>query len=487
MERCNIPTAGARMFDSLPEALSWALECPLPVVVKADGLAAGKGVIVCRERAEAVAAVDAMMRRKDFGEAGERILIEECLEGEEASFLAFSDGERLIPLASSQDHKRVSDGDRGPNTGGMGAYSPAPVVTPRLERRIMDEVMYPAVRGLAAEGTPYRGVLYAGVMIASGKAKVLEFNCRFGDPETQPLMMRLGSDLVDLLEGCARGDLSGVTPRWSRKAAVCIVMASGGYPGPYQKGKPISGLARAAQVPETVVFHAGTAFKGGRVVTNGGRVLGVTSLGDRIDEAINRAYEAAAKIKFAGAHYRTDIGAKALKRTKKAQSPQEAVMVGIIMGSASDAPVMERAARLLAELGIPCEMTVGSAHRSPARTLALLRGWEKAGVRVVIAGAGGAAHLAGTLAAHTSLPVIGVPLASSSLKGLDALLATAQMPSGVPVATMAIGAAGATNAAVLAAQILALADPALAERLSAYKRRLAEGVEKHAAGLKQGG
>jgi phosphoribosylamine--glycine ligase len=476
MERCGVPTAKAVVFDSLPEALAHVLECELPVVVKADGLAAGKGVIVCRERAEAVAAVDLMLRRRVFGPAGERIMVEECLEGEEASFLAFSDGERLLPLPSSQDHKQVFDGDRGPNTGGMGAYSPAPVVTPKVQRRIMEEVMLPVVRGLAKEGTPYRGVLYAGVMIKGGRPKVLEFNCRFGDPEAQPLLMRLESDLAEIMLATARGDLSGITPRWSRQSAVCVVMASGGYPGPYPKGKTISGLPRAEQVPQTVVFHAGTALSGGRVVTSGGRVLGVTSLGDDTSEAISRAYEAVSRIRFAGAHYRTDIGAKALRRAGKA-APQ----VVIVMGSASDAPIMEKAAQVLRGLGVACEVTVSSAHRSPVRTIKLVRLWEQAGVRVIIAGAGAAAHLAGVIAAHTRLPVIGVPLEGSSLKGLDALLATVQMPPGVPVATMALE--GAVNAGVLAAQILALSDAALAERLADYKRGLAEKVERQAAEL----
>ncbi len=481
MEKYKVPTAQAKIFDSLPEALGWALECPLPVVVKADGLAAGKGVIVCRERAEALSAVDLIMRKKAFGAAGERILIEECLEGEEASFLAFSDGERVLPLPSSQDHKQVYDGDRGPNTGGMGAYSPAPVVTAAVERRLMEEVMLPTIRGLAAEGTPYRGVLYAGVMISAGRPRVLEFNCRFGDPETQPLLMRLESSLAEVMLACAAGDLSGVKPKWRRQSAVCVVMASGGYPGPYPKGKVITGLARAEQVPGTAVFHAGTALKEGKVVTSGGRVLGVTSLGEGLEEAVSRAYEAVSRIRFAGAHYRTDIGAKALRR-KRPASPQ----VAIVMGSASDAPVMARAAKVLGELGVACEVTVSSAHRSPERTLKLVRGWERAGVKVIIAGAGAAAHLAGTIAAHTTLPVIGVPLEGSALKGLDALLATAQMPSGVPVATMALGAAGATNAAVLAAQVLALSDPGLAGRLADYKRGLAAKVEQAAERLSKG-
>jgi phosphoribosylamine--glycine ligase len=359
----------------------------------------------------------------------------------------------------------------------MGAYSPAPVVTPKVQRRIMEEVMLPVVRGLAKEGTPYRGVLYAGVMIKGGRPKVLEFNCRFGDPEAQPLLMRLESDLAEIMLATARGDLSGITPRWSRQSAVCVVMASGGYPGPYPKGKAVSGLSRAEQVPQTVVFHAGTALSGGRVVTSGGRVLGVTSLGDDTSEAISRAYEAVSRLRFAGAQYRTDIGAKALRRAGKTASPQ----VVVVMGSASDAPIMEKAAQVLRGLGVACEVTVSSAHRSPVRTIKLVRLWEQAGVRVIIAGAGAAAHLAGVIAAHTRLPVIGVPLEGSSLKGLDALLATVQMPPGVPVATMALE--GAVNAGVLAVQILALSDAALAERLADYKRGLAEKVERQAAEL----
>ncbi|MFH0809632.1 MAG: phosphoribosylamine--glycine ligase [Pseudomonadota bacterium] len=477
MEANGVPTAQAKSFDSLSSALAYIMECPLPVVVKADGLAAGKGVVVAKERAVAVAALNQIMNLKIFGEAGESVLVEECLEGEEASFLTFTDGETILPLPASQDHKRVYDGDRGPNTGGMGAYSPAPVITPALERQIIDEIMRPTINGLAKEGIPYRGVLYAGLMISQGRPKVLEFNCRFGDPETQPLLMRLESDLVEIMLACARGGLASVRSRWSHKSAVCVVMASGGYPGPYQKGQRISGLADAGQVPETVVFHAGTVGKNGLVVTNGGRVLGVTSLGEGIGEAMDRTYEAASHIEFAGAHFRKDIGARALRR--EGHGPR----VGIVMGSGSDLPVMQQAAKALADLGVACIMTISSAHRSPDRTLNTIRGWEQAGVKVIIAGAGAAAHLAGTIAAHTTLPVIGVPLDSSPLKGIDALLATAQMPSGVPVATMALGSAGATNAGVLAAQILALEDPALTDRLREHRRALAEKVERQAADL----
>ena len=315
MRRYNIPSAEYKVFYSPIEAEGYIRMKGAPIVVKADGLAAGKGVIVAATVEEAVEAVNLIMREKAFGESGNRVVIEECLKGEEASFMAFTDGETVVPMASSQDHKRVFDGDKGPNTGGMGAYSPAPVVTPELQERVMREVMYPAVRGMKQEGIPYRGVLYAGLMIGEEGPKVLEFNVRFGDPEAQPLLMRLDGDLVDIMLACAEKRLTPEMVGWKDEAAVCIVAASKGYPGEYQKGTPIHGLEEAAKVQDAVVFHAGTADRDDHVVTNGGRVLGVTAIGKDVAEAIARAYEAISKIKFDGMHYRKDIGARALKRS----------------------------------------------------------------------------------------------------------------------------------------------------------------------------
>lgn len=312
MVKYNIPTAWYKKFDDYGKAVSYIENHDGPYVVKADGLAAGKGVIICRTKKEALDAVGLIIKKKAFGVAGKRIIIEEFLEGEEASFLAVTDGVTVVPLAPAQDHKAIFDGDRGPNTGGMGAYSPAPLVTEALEKEIMETVMVPTVRAMEAEGRPYRGVLYAGLMISNGRPKVLEFNCRFGDPETQPILMRLEDDLFDLLMAAAEGRLEGVRLKWGRPA-VCVVMSSKGYPGDYRKGDAITGLEEAAKLKDVMVFHAGTAIKDGRVVTSGGRVLGVTATGDDIKGAIENAYRAVSLISWEGAYYRKDIGHKAVK------------------------------------------------------------------------------------------------------------------------------------------------------------------------------
>jgi phosphoribosylamine---glycine ligase len=477
MIKYGIPTAQGKSFSNLEKAAAYIRKKGAPIVVKADGLAAGKGVMVCRTEAEAMAAVKLMLTDRGFGDAGRTVLIEECLAGEEASFIAFTDGVHVLPLPTSQDHKTIFDDDRGPNTGGMGAYSPAPVVTPALHQKIMDTIMLPTVKAMAAEGHPYKGVLYAGLMIDGDQIRVVEFNARFGDPETQPLLVRMKSDIVAIMNAVIDGRLDqcaiGIDPR----PAVCVVMASKGYPGPYPKGKPISGLDAAGRMADVVVFHAGTAEKKGKIITSGGRVLGVTALGDTVQAAIQTVYKAVAKIKWDGAYYRKDIGMKAIKRLKNP------ALVGIVMGSDSDYPVMKEAADVLEKFGVPFEITVASAHRTPARAMDFAANAISRGMRVIIAGAGHAAHLAGVLAAHTILPVIGVPIDSSALKGMDALLSTVQMPPGIPVATMAIGKSGARNAGILATQMLALADPALAEKLETFKKEMAEAVEKKAAQL----
>jgi len=312
MVRHKIPTAFYKKFEDASAARAYVETHNPPMVVKADGLAAGKGVVICQTRQEALAAIDLMMTEKAFGSSGARIIIEEFLAGEEASFLAITDGKTVLPLAPAQDHKAIFDGDTGPNTGGMGAYSPAPVLTKELQEEVMERVMRPVVEGMAKEGRLYRGILYAGLMITETGPKVLEFNCRFGDPETQPILMRLSSDLLDALLAAATGGLDNVTLEWKKEAAVCVVMAAKGYPGNYLKGSEITGLAEAALLPDTVVFHAGTRASDGRIVTSGGRVLGVTALGADIKEAIENAYRAVGKISWEGAQYRTDIGKKAL-------------------------------------------------------------------------------------------------------------------------------------------------------------------------------
>jgi phosphoribosylamine--glycine ligase len=317
MQAYNIPSARYRVFGDHDQAAAYIKKEGTPIVVKADGLAAGKGVILAETEQEAIDALDDIMVKRVFGEAGDRVVIEEWLEGEEASFIAFSDGERVLPLASSQDHKAVYDDDKGPNTGGMGAYSPAPVVTPDVHDRIMNEIMIPTVKALAAEGYPYQGVLYAGLMIKEGEPKVLEFNCRLGDPETQPIFMRMGGDLVPVMEACIEGDLTGVEIAWDPRTAVCVVMASRGYPGSYEKGKPIQGLEKVTAMEGVFVFHAGTKVKDHHYMTAGGRVLGVTGLGKGIKEAMERAYRAVSEITWEGVHFRTDIGKKALAWVKE--------------------------------------------------------------------------------------------------------------------------------------------------------------------------
>lgn len=314
LQRHAIPTAAYASFTALDEALAYIQKVGAPIVVKADGLAAGKGVIIARTVAEAEAAARDMLAENRFGDAGACIVVEEFLEGEEASFIVVTDGHNVVPMATSQDHKARDDGDTGPNTGGMGAYSPAPVVTPDMERRIMDTVIGPTIRGLQQDGIPYLGFLYAGLMItADGTPKVLEFNCRFGDPETQPIMMRLQSDLAALCLATINGELGHQEIGWDERCALGVVMAAGGYPERYDKGKVISGLPEVAG-EDVKVFHAGTALSNGEVVTSGGRVLCVVGLGHTVAEAQKTAYEQAAKIQWDGAFYRSDIGYRALAR-----------------------------------------------------------------------------------------------------------------------------------------------------------------------------
>jgi len=317
LHRHGIPTAAYGSFTEIEPALVYLRQVGAPIVVKADGLAAGKGVILARDLATAEAAVRDMLDGGRFGAAGNRVVIEEFLEGEEASFIAMVSQGQILPMASSQDHKARDAGDLGPNTGGMGAYSPAPVVTPELHERIMAEVMRPTVAGMAAAGLPYTGFLYAGLMIAAdGTPKVLEYNCRFGDPETQPILMRLRSDLVELCLAALEGRLGEMRPDWDPRAALGVVMAAGGYPDAYEKGRLISGLEEAARVEDTKVFHAGTALVNGQTITSGGRVLCVTALGDTVAEAQARAYQALDRIHWQGGFCRRDIGHRAIARER---------------------------------------------------------------------------------------------------------------------------------------------------------------------------
>ena len=322
LARHGIPTAAYATFEALEPALAYLRERGAPIVVKADGLAAGKGVIVAETLEQAEAAVTDMLSGNAFGDAGCRVVIEEFLAGEEASFIVIADGLTALPMATSQDHKRVGDGDTGPNTGGMGAYSPAPVVDDAVHDRIMREVIEPTLRGMVSEGNPYRGFLYAGLMIApDGSPKVIEFNCRFGDPETQPIMMRLQSDLVALCNAAMDGELAATDAQWDARAALGVVLAAGGYPGDYDTGLPIEGLdAAEAQDANSKIFHAGTALRDGSIVTSGGRVLCVTALGRDIREARQRCYAALESVRFAGMQYRSDIGWRALERYSQTEA-----------------------------------------------------------------------------------------------------------------------------------------------------------------------
>jgi phosphoribosylamine--glycine ligase len=314
MVRHNLPTALHRTFQSADLARAFVSKRGAPIVVKADGLAAGKGVVVATSVEEAHAAIERMMTQKGLGEAGARVVVEEFLQGEEASFIVMSDGTSALPLATSQDHKRLRDGDQGPNTGGMGAYSPAPVVTPKIHARVMREIIQPAIQGMAQDGVPYTGFLYAGLMIdRAGNPKALEFNCRLGDPETQPILLRLKSDLLELVERALAGTLSRVEAAWDRRAALGVVLAAHGYPDEPRKGDRIGGLPAPAE--DCRVFHAGTRLEGKELVTSGGRVLCVTALGDSVRMARTRAYEAVDRIRFDGMQYRKDIGHRAIKRT----------------------------------------------------------------------------------------------------------------------------------------------------------------------------
>jgi len=313
MRASCVSTAEGRTFDRYEEAKAYIASRDEPVVIKAAGLAKGKGVFVCDEPSDGILAAEKIMCDKIFGSAGDIVVVEDKLLGEEASILAFVDGRNIYVMESSQDHKPIGDGDTGPNTGGMGAYSPAPVITETLMDQITREVLVPTVDGMNRNGTPYKGVLYAGIMVTAGGPRVLEFNVRFGDPETQPILMRLKSDLLEVMLAVCDGTLDEVTLAWDRRPAVCVVMASGGYPDDYQKGKKITGLEKAGQLDDVIVFHAGTKEDHGDIVTAGGRVLGVTALGETIEQAKARAYQAVDKISFDGAYCRRDIADKAIK------------------------------------------------------------------------------------------------------------------------------------------------------------------------------
>ena len=314
MQKYEIPTAAYRSFTEADKAVEYIKEKGAPIVVKASGLAAGKGVIVAQTVEEAVAAVETIMKDEKFGDAGEKVVVEEFLEGEEATILAFCDGKTIVPMIASQDHKPAYDGGKGPNTGGMGAYAPAPVVTDQIRKQFKREIMKPTLEALQSEGLNFKGIIYFGLMIKDGKAKVLEYNVRFGDPEAQVVLPLLETDLVDIMEAVLKGELDQIEIKWKPKKALCVVMASGGYPVEYQKGKEITGIREAAADQDIIVFQAGTRLEGNKLLTDGGRVLAVTALGDSFQEVIDKAYQGVEKIYFEDFHIRNDIGHKALKK-----------------------------------------------------------------------------------------------------------------------------------------------------------------------------
>ncbi|HOW35564.1 MAG TPA: phosphoribosylamine--glycine ligase [Candidatus Omnitrophota bacterium] len=317
MKRHRIPTAAFESFDNCPAAENYIQKVKFPIVIKADGLAAGKGVVICNSLKEAQNVLDEIMTKRVFNEAGNQVVIEECLVGEEASILAISDGENFVMLDSAQDHKRIFDNDQGPNTGGMGAYSPAPVVSKKLFKEIATKVIKPVIDGMKQEGNIFKGVLYAGIMVTAKGPKVLEFNVRFGDPETQAILPRLKTDLLEIMLASCEGRLKGFDLEWDKRSCVCVVVASEGYPGDYEKGKEIAGLEAAARNKDVTVFHAGTVKRNGKILTSGGRVLGVTGLGSGIEQAVKRAYNSVGKIDFEGCYFRKDIAARAIERSKK--------------------------------------------------------------------------------------------------------------------------------------------------------------------------
>ncbi len=325
MRKHGIPTAEYKSFTSYRQAEEYVRLKGAPIVVKADGLAAGKGVIVAETVDEAIDALKLIMKDNAFGDAGKKVIVEQCLTGEEASFMVLTDGKTVVPLATSQDHKRIFDCDKGPNTGGMGAYSPAPIITKPMEKDVMKNVVNPMVKGLHRERINYRGVIYVGLMICGGRPYVLEYNCRFGDPEAQPILMRLDCDFLDLLKATAEGRLKDIKVAWKDEAAVCVVISAKGYPGSYEKGVKITGLDSFKNDKNVVVFHAGTRLNNGEIVTSGGRVLGVTALGIDITTARDNAYKAIKKIHFDGMHYRKDIANKAIKRESGVKSQESRV------------------------------------------------------------------------------------------------------------------------------------------------------------------
>lgn len=456
------PTAAYKTFCGVAPALEYLKnKNTYPIVLKADGLCAGKGVVIASTYEEAETFVKEIFETKVFGSAGEKLVIEECLEGEEVSIFAITDGKTVKYLSPVQDHKRIFEDDKGPNTGGMGTYAPATLITPSILEEIDQKIIHPVLNTLKERGIIYKGVLFAGIMMTNEGPKVLEFNCRFGDPETQVLMPLLETDFIDILSGVTEGRLHEIKIELSLKKAVCFVAASAGYPGSYLKGKEIYGLDKI----HAQVFHAGTEEKNGKILTAGGRVLNVVSLANTVEEAREKALFEIGKISFEGMQFRKDIAMKELTRPK----------VAVIMGSDSDMPVLSETFKVFESMEVSFKVYVLSAHRTPEEVAQVVKGFSYKGFKVVIAAAGMAAHLPGVVAAYTDLPVLGVPI-ESKLGGLDALYSIVQMPGGVPVAAMSLGKAGAKNAAIFSLEILGLSDFKISALLKEYKEKQKKAV-----------
>jgi phosphoribosylamine--glycine ligase len=462
-----------RSEEALRDALARWQGLP---VIKADGLAAGKGVFL-PDSIEECLDVGRALLAGSLGEAGKTLLIEERLHGEEASLFFACAGRDVLPLSHARDHKRLLDGDRGPNTGGMGAISPSPICTPAIEREVQERIVRPTLQALVERGTPFVGFLFVGILQTEAGPSLLEFNVRWGDPEAQAVLPRLGDgDLFRLCQAMVAGQLRAAIPTISAQASCAVVLAAAGYPQAPRRGDVIAIEEGACEKSGAHILHSGTQRLGPLLTTAGGRVLTVVALAPDGETARRRAYQGADAVHFAGLQRREDIGgawAASLPHgeTSKMHTLSEPVAprVGVIMGSQSDWAVMQHAARLLDALGIAHEARVVSAHRTPQAMVEYAQSAQARGLSVLIAGAGGAAHLPGMVASLTLLPVLGVPIPVGSLSGLDALLSIVQMPRGVPVGTLAVGEAGASNAALLAAEILALYDPALRDRLRAYR------------------
>jgi phosphoribosylamine--glycine ligase len=457
MKKAGVPTGEYREFADPARALSYVKRKEeYPIVIKADGLCAGKGVAICQNFAEAEAFIVEVLEENVFGEAGSKILVEEFLDGEEVSIFAITDGKTVRYLSPAQDHKQVYEGDKGPNTGGMGTYASTTLVNQEILEEIHEMVTAPLLETLREEGIVYKGVLYAGLIMSQKGPKVLEFNCRFGDPETQVLMPLLESDLMDIVKGVCDETLKEVEVSLSSKKAVCFVAASGGYPGKYEKGKEIHGLNQI----DSLLFHAGVKEENGKYLTNGGRVLNVVSVTDSIEKCREKALYDLEKLSFEGMHYRKDIAVKELKRPA----------IAFIMGSDSDLPVIQEGLKILEGMDLKFRVYTLSAHRTPEMVADIVKSWKYRGIKVVVAAAGMSAHLPGVVAAYTDLPVIGIPL-EAKLQGLDALFSIFQMPGGVPVATVSMGKAGAKNAAILALEILGIHDYEIKKKLKDFKKK----------------